>query len=73
DADGDIESVRRELDEKARVARQYRAVSTLLEGGLTPPQIVELVHGDVETGEERATLRVDDTIRVCVDAAPIDR
>ncbi|KYH25645.1 hypothetical protein HAPAU_23200 [Halalkalicoccus paucihalophilus] len=73
DADGDIESVRRELDEKARVARQYRAVSALLEGGLTPDQIVELVRGDVETGDDRATIRVDDTLRVCVDAAPIER
>ncbi|WP_101296318.1 iron-sulfur cluster assembly protein [Halegenticoccus soli] len=48
DADGGVEAVRRELDEKARLARQYRAVSTLLEAGLSPEQIVRLAPADVE-------------------------
>lgn len=73
DADGDIESVRRELDGKARVARQYRAVSTLLDGGLTADQIVRLTRADVEIDGERASVRVDDALRVCVEAAPIER
>ncbi|SFL03631.1 Metal-sulfur cluster biosynthetic enzyme [Halogranum rubrum] len=42
DADGDVESVRRDLDEKALLSRQYHAVSALLDAGLTPEQVVGL-------------------------------
>ena len=60
DADGDVEAVRRELDEKARVARQYDAVETLLEAGLDAETIVEvrlcdLERVDSEVSTERST------------------
>lgn len=75
DADGDIEAVRRELDGKARAARQYRAVSTLLDGGATPEQVAGLVRGelaiDAETG--RATVRLGEALSICVDSEPIER
>ncbi|WP_129114921.1 iron-sulfur cluster assembly protein [Halegenticoccus tardaugens] len=52
DADGDVAAVRRDLDAKARLARQYRAVSTLLDAGLSPEQIVDLVPSDVDLDDE---------------------
>ena len=100
EADGDIEEVRRTLDGKARLARQYRAVDALLEGGLKPDQIVQLTREDVgiEVGsevatdtsgemgeneresenhenesEDRAVVRIDDALSVCVEAEPIRR
>lgn len=73
DADGDIEEVRRTLDGKARLARQYRAVSTLLDGGLTAEQIVGITRGDVGIEDDRATVRVDGTLSICVEADPIRR
>ncbi len=51
DADGDVEAVRRELDEKARVARQYDAVETLLEAGLDAETIVDLRLQDLEAAD----------------------
>ncbi|WP_436346251.1 iron-sulfur cluster assembly protein [Natronorubrum sp. FCH18a] len=42
DADGDVAAVRAELDEKARVARQYDAVEALLNAGLEADAIVDL-------------------------------
>ena len=51
DADGDLEAVRAELDEKARTARQYDAVETLLDAGLDPAQIVDLRGRDLESPE----------------------
>ncbi|GAB3666698.1 iron-sulfur cluster assembly protein [Halopiger thermotolerans] len=53
DADGDVEAVRADLDEKARVARQYDAVETLLEAGLKPATIVDLRPTDLERYELR--------------------
>lgn len=75
DADDDIEAVRRTLDGKARLARQYRAVDALLDGGLKPEQIVRLTRSDVETDSEggHARIRIDDTLSICVPGEPIER
>lgn len=73
DADGDIEAVRRDLDAKARMARQYRAISTLLDGGLAPEQVVGLVRDDIGIDADRATVRIDDALSICVEAEPIRR
>lgn len=89
DADGDIEEVRRTLDDKARLARQYRAIDALLEGGLKPEQIVRLTREDVDVESEiatdaseeteknenadRAVVRIDDALSVCIEAEPIRR
>ncbi|ELY46358.1 iron-sulfur cluster assembly protein [Natronorubrum sulfidifaciens] len=51
DADGDVEAVRAELDEKARIARQYDAVETLLEAGLDAETIVDLRLRDFEAAD----------------------
>ncbi|SIR93839.1 metal-sulfur cluster assembly factor [Natronorubrum thiooxidans] len=62
DADGDVEAVRGELDEKARVARQYDAVETLLEAGLHAEAIVDLRLRDLEVADPGAnTARADST------------
>lgn len=53
DADGGIEEVRRTLDEKARMGRQYRAVEALTEAGVEPEQVVALRRGDVSFGDEQ--------------------
>ncbi|WP_323174076.1 iron-sulfur cluster assembly protein [Natrialba sp. PRR66] len=85
DAADDVEAVRKELDEKARVARQYDAVETLLEAGLDPETITELRGTDLETdetAESSGTSDTDETLAVYVSdrsfavtvpAAPIDR
>jgi metal-sulfur cluster biosynthetic enzyme len=74
DADGDIEAVRQELDEKARAARQYRAVSALLDGGAKPEQIVGLLREDLTMdSKERATVRLNETLSICVDSEPLER
>ncbi|WP_336344707.1 iron-sulfur cluster assembly protein [Halalkalicoccus ordinarius] len=83
EADGDVEETRRTLDEKARLARQYRAVDALLEAGLKPEQIVRLTLEDVDVetdsgtsrdeDEDRAVVRVDDALSICVEAEPIRR
>ena len=81
DADDDIEAVRRTLDEKARIARQYRAVEALLDGGLKPAQIVRLTRedvvfdpeGDRDRDRDRARIRIDDALSVCVRGEPIRR
>lgn len=75
DADGEVESVRRELDGKARTARQYRAVSVLLDGGLKPGQIATLVRKDlvIDAETRRATIRLNHDLSVCVEAEPLER
>ncbi|ELZ05255.1 iron-sulfur cluster assembly protein [Natrialba asiatica] len=85
DADDDVEAVRRELDEKARVARQYDAVQTLLEAGLDPDTIIELRGNDFETAERAESTGTSDTnetiavyasdrsFAVTVPATPIER
>ncbi|ELY50124.1 iron-sulfur cluster assembly protein [Natronorubrum bangense] len=70
DADGDVEAVRRELDEKARVARQYDAVETLLEAGLDAETIVDLRLRDLEPNttqpDRTETATDDDTVAIYV-------
>ncbi|MFC6719704.1 iron-sulfur cluster assembly protein [Natrialbaceae archaeon GCM10025810] len=80
DADGDVEAVRAELDEKARVARQYDAVETLLEAGIDPDTIVDLRPRDLERVEREgcdeavyAIFLRDRSFAVSVPADPIDR
>lgn len=83
DADGDVAAVRAELDEKARVARQYDAVEALLEAGLDADAIVDLRLDDLEPLESEAadtdetgTIAVyasERSFAVTVPAAPIER
>ncbi|WP_226482237.1 iron-sulfur cluster assembly protein [Natrinema amylolyticum] len=82
DADGDVDAVRAELDDKARVARQYDAVETLLNAGLDAEAIVELRRRDLETDDSESddepaeTIAVyvrDRSFAVSVPAAPIER
>ena len=82
DADGDVDAVRAELDEKARVARQYDAVETLLEAGLEPTTIVSLRPRDFESVSDQtdepaadtyAIYASDRSFAVTVPAEPIDR
>lgn len=56
DAEDGIEEVRRTLDEKARMARQYRAAEALMEAGVESAQIVELRRADVSIGDEQALI-----------------
>ncbi|QLG49739.1 iron-sulfur cluster assembly protein [Natrinema halophilum] len=51
DADGDVDAVRSELDDTARVARQYDAVETLLDAGLDADAIVDFRLRDLEEDE----------------------
>lgn len=53
DADGNVESVRRELDEKALLSRQYYAVSALLDAGLSEEQIIDLTPETLELDAEK--------------------
>lgn len=53
DAESDVEAVRRELDHKARLARQYRAMSLLLDAGIKSNQITRLTRSDVGFEERR--------------------
>ncbi|WP_224447456.1 iron-sulfur cluster assembly protein [Haloprofundus salilacus] len=72
DADGDLQAVRRELNEKARIVRQHRALDALLDAGATPEQLVSLTTDDVAfdpdgPDSERVVVSVaDGAIRLCV-------
>ncbi|WP_224332439.1 iron-sulfur cluster assembly protein [Haloprofundus halobius] len=72
DADGDLDAVRRELDGKARIVRQHRALDALLDAGATPAQLVTLSTADVTfdpdgPGSQRAVVSVaDGAIRLCI-------
>ncbi|MFC4436141.1 MULTISPECIES: iron-sulfur cluster assembly protein [Natrialbaceae] len=75
DADDAVDAVRAELDRKARTARQYDAVETLLEAGLDPATIVSLRPRDLERTDrdDRATIYLADrAVAVSVPAEPID-
>ncbi len=76
DADGGVDAVRAELDEKARIARQYDAVEELLEAGLEPAQIAALRVADVEpadeTGDVAAVYLRDRALTVTVPMEPIE-
>ncbi|WP_121744171.1 iron-sulfur cluster assembly protein [Natronorubrum halophilum] len=71
DADGDIEAVRAELDEKARVARQYDAVETLLDAGLGAGVLVELRPRDLD-GIDLARAVDDQPTATEAEADPVD-
>ncbi|MFA9416198.1 iron-sulfur cluster assembly protein [Natrinema sp. HArc-T2] len=76
DADGDVAAVRAELDDKARVARQYDAVEALLEAGLDAEAIVDIRLRALELadGAESAAVYVSDrSFAVAVPAAPLER
>jgi metal-sulfur cluster biosynthetic enzyme len=76
DADGGIEATRATLDSKARLARQYVAVESLLAASVTHEQIAVLSREDVNIlpGEEYATAVVrDGALAVVVDADPLVR
>jgi len=84
DADGDIDAVRADLDEKTCLARQYDAVEALLEAGLDGETIAALRVEDVESdpsapeakaGEDRSYVVYcqHGTVGVSVPAEPIDR
>jgi len=75
DADGGLEAVRATLDHKARLARQFDAVDTLLKAGLSATQIVSLTPAGLEyaADSERIHIMLDDgSFGIAVDAAPID-
>lgn len=76
DADDTVDAVRLELDRKARTARQYDAVETLLEAGLESETIVSLRPQDLERadGDDRLSIYLADrAVAVSVPAEPIDR
>ena len=74
DADGDVTGVRAELDEKARVARQYDAVEALLEAGFGSDQIVALRERDLEEGGDEFVVYLHDrAVGVFVPADPLER
>lgn len=60
DAEDGIEDVRRTLDEKARMGRQYRAVAALTEAGIEPEQVVSLRRADISIDDEQALLTLAD-------------
>lgn len=72
DAEGGIEEVRREFDEKARAARQYDAVEALRDAGLSDRQIASLTRADVSLGGAagRAVVRAGG-LRICADEEPL--
>ncbi|HET7322967.1 MAG TPA: iron-sulfur cluster assembly protein [Halococcus sp.] len=72
DAEDGIEAVRRTLDEKARMARQFRAVEALRQAGVTPAQIVELRREEVSLEDERTFLTLaDGGLMISVSTEPI--
>lgn len=72
DAEDGVDAVRRSLDRKARLARQYRAVETLLDAGLDPEQITALTAAAVELDDARAVVSVrDGALFVSVPADPL--
>lgn len=74
DADDGIESVRRKLDTKARFARQYSAIRTLLDAGLDTDQIATLLQGDIDLGYSSDLAAVsprDGAVRVIAPREPL--
>ncbi|WP_435062926.1 metal-sulfur cluster assembly factor [Halobaculum sp. EA56] len=77
DADGGVESVRLELDRKARTARQHDATGALLQAGLTRDQVAGVTRSDLEfadapEGRVRVWVR-DGAVAVEADAEPVER
>jgi metal-sulfur cluster biosynthetic enzyme len=74
DADGSVEPVRAELDEKARVARQHDATGALLDAGLDGAQVVGLTRSDLDLDGDSARVWLrDGGLAVTVDAEPLER
>jgi metal-sulfur cluster biosynthetic enzyme len=76
DADGSVEPVRAELDEKARIARQHDATGALLDAGLDGDQIVSLTRSDLDLDLDGDRARVwlrGGALAVTVDAEPLAR
>jgi hypothetical protein len=74
DADGSVEPVRAELDEKARIARQHDATGALLDAGLDGDQIVSLTRSDLDLDGDRARVWLrGGALAVTVDAEPLAR
>lgn len=72
DAEDGIEAVRRTLEQKSRLARQYHAVEALVEAGLAPEQIVGLTRSDLALVDDRMAVKVcDETIAVMAPAEPL--
>ncbi len=72
EAEGGIDDLRRELLEKARLARQYDAVRTLREAGLDDAALATLTPEGIEFDGDRALVPVDDALVVCTEREPID-
>ncbi|PSP97697.1 metal-sulfur cluster biosynthetic enzyme [Halobacteriales archaeon QS_5_70_17] len=72
DATEGVESVRAVLDDKARLARQHRAVEALLDAGLTPDQITGLDRGDMTVDGDRVAVALEG-LTVFADADPVER
>ncbi|GAA0210363.1 metal-sulfur cluster assembly factor [Halobaculum roseum] len=77
DADGGVESVRLELDRKARTARQHDATGALLEAGLTREQLAGVTRSDLDfEGAPEGRVRVwvrEGAVAVETDADPVER
>jgi metal-sulfur cluster biosynthetic enzyme len=72
DATEGVDAVRAVLNDKARLARQHRAVEALLDAGVTPAQIAALDRGDVTLEGGRAAVPLDG-LTVFVESEPIER
>ncbi len=76
DADGDVEAVRETLDHKARMARQHRAATALLDAGIETEQLATLTRGDLDLDEARNAATVslgEGAVIVPVPLEPIRR
>ncbi|WP_049903273.1 iron-sulfur cluster assembly protein [Halococcus agarilyticus] len=72
DAEDGLADVRRTLDEKARMGRQYRAIEALLDAGIDPEQIAALRRADVSLDDEQTLVSLaDGGLVVSVSADPV--
>ncbi len=72
DAEDDVAAVRRTLDRKARLVRQYHAVEELLDAGLEPAQITQLTADDLHRVDDRIVVYLQDgTVGVSMAADPL--
>jgi len=74
DATEGVAPVRRKLDEKALLARQYEAIEALLDVGARPEQVCGLTRADCTFHEDAGYVAVDlGGLSVCVDREPMAR
>lgn len=76
DAEDGVADVRESLDEKARFARQYEAMTALQEAGLDDGQIAAVRPTDIDLGADSDLAVVsirEGSVRIPVDAEPIER